>query len=184
MHAFMSVSGWALILGGLLAGSGWVLFALLDPEHTHHEHPRWLPLNGLIIGGGVGMALGTPGLYLHHSTEVGWLGLLGNIILFVGIVVPYLVVHAIETATSPAVPPMMGRFVAIGAPSLFAGLLLTAIAILLGGVYPTGLGVLFFASTIAGLLTIIQGIPAWLGRNLAPLPYCLAMVWARMVLLG
>jgi hypothetical protein len=46
------LSGVSLILGGLLATAGWLLFARFDPVHRAYDEPFWLPFNFLVIFGG------------------------------------------------------------------------------------------------------------------------------------
>ena len=58
MNIFLNMASFAFALGGGFATAGWLLFAVLDPKHAHPEHPRWLPLNGMLIASGVLMAMG------------------------------------------------------------------------------------------------------------------------------
>lgn len=97
----------------------WVGFAIFDPGHQHYQNPRWFPLNLLVIVGGLFMALGLPGFYARQAADVGFWGLAGFVLLFIGLVLSHLVVHAIETVTMPDVPATMMRFVSVAAPSIF-----------------------------------------------------------------
>ena len=171
------LSGLSLALGGLLGATGWLLFALLDPNHSQYSHARWLPLNGLIIAAGVLMALGLPGVYLRQATESGLVGLIGFVILFVGIVLAYLAVHAIETATMPNLPPTMMRIVAIAAPSLFIGAVLTGIATWRSGVYTLWAAALLLAAALLGLMALVLPLPNWLYRAASPAMFCMALAW-------
>ncbi len=179
-----NLSGLTLVIGGVLATAGWISFAILDPGHQNYSHARWFPLNVLIIAGGVFMALGLPGFYLRQSTQVGILGLIGFIFLFIGIVIPYIGVHSIETVTMPNIPSGMMRFVAIGAPSAFMGILIIGISTWRAGVYPPVLGAAFLTSALVGLLTVIPGIPPWIGRNLAPCGFTASITLAGLFVIG
>jgi hypothetical protein len=172
---FLQLSGFGLAGGGLLATLGWVLFAITDPGHKRFDRRAWLPFNGLIIAGGVGMALGLPGFYAFQAQSSGWLGLVGFLVLFVGITIPYIAVHSIETATMPDVPANMRRWVAVGAPSLLAGILLSGIATWRAGVYPSWVGAGLVASALLGPLTTAAWLPTWLRRNLVPAAFTLFM---------
>jgi hypothetical protein len=159
-NGFLQLSGVALASGGLLATAGWVLFALFDPEHQSYQSRAWLPLNGLIIAGGVGMAMGLPGLYAIQAEASGLLGLAGFLVFFVGITIPYFAVHSIETATMPDVPASLMRWVAIGALSLLSGALLSGIATWRAGIFPAWIGAGLVVSALLGPLTLAPFLPA------------------------
>ena len=173
------LSGFSLILGGLLATAGWLLFAVFDPAH---QRPGWLPLNALIIAGGVFMALGLPGFYARQATEIGLLGLIGFVLLFVGIVIPYIAVHSIETATAPNSPPRTIRWVQVGAPALLLGSVITGVTTWRADVYPAAAGILLLLSALFGLLTVVEKVPVLLRRNLAPTLFSMTIAWLGLLL--
>ena len=105
----LRLSGFALARGGLMTFFGWILFAILDPDHRLHNHPRWYPLNLLVIVGGLLMAIGLPGFYGRQASEAGIWGLVGFVLLFVGLVLSHIGVHSIETVTMPNIPTAMMR---------------------------------------------------------------------------
>ena len=162
---FFRISGLALLLGGLLGTAGWLLFILLDPGHQDYSSDRWLPLNFLIIAAGVFMAMGLPGFYASQAVESGILGLIGFALLFIGIVVPNIAVQAVETVTMPNIPAHMMKLVAVGAPSAFIGTILTGAATWRAGVYPPLAGIGLILAALIGLLTVVPGVPTWLGRG-------------------
>jgi hypothetical protein len=162
---FINYSGLFLLLGGGLATLGWLLFSFIDPTHTRTAEPSWMVFNLLVIFGGVFMALGLPGFYLAQSERIGTFGLIAFIIFFIGIVIPYIAVQSIETATSPNIPPRMFTFVSVGAPSLFLGALLVGALTFTAGVYPRWLaGALIFA-VLLGLLTRLVPLPPIVARG-------------------
>lgn len=177
------LSGLALVVGGLFATIGWIGFALLDPNHQDYQKPHWFPLNFFIIAGGLFMSLGSPGFYVQQAQEAGFWGLIGFVLLFLGLVLSHLAVHSIETTTTPHVPKSMLRFVAVAAPSLFLGVFITGIVTWIHDVYPQILGILITSSAIVGLLTVIHGVPQWLGRNMASSLFPISMIWAGIVLM-
>jgi hypothetical protein len=166
---FLMLSGIALAAGGVSATLGWLLFAFFDPRHEDYSGKLWLPLNFMIILGGLGMSLGLPGFYASQSNEAGSIGLVGFVLLFTGLVIPYIAVHSIETVTIPDIPQRMRLMVSIGAPSLFLGTILTGIAIWRVGLYPTWLAIYLAAAALVGLLTTLLPVPQWLYRNISPI---------------
>jgi hypothetical protein len=75
--------GFSLLLGGLLATAGWLLFAVFDPEHKDYGGNRGYPLNYLVIAGGFFVALDLPGFYLRQASQAGIWGLIGFLLLFI-----------------------------------------------------------------------------------------------------
>lgn len=152
-------------MGGGFATLGWLLFSFFDPNHIRTAEPTWMVFNLLVIFGGVFMALGLPGFYLAQSERIGTFGLIAFVIFFIGIVIPYIAVQSIETATSPNVPQRMFAFVSVGAPSLFLGALLVGVLTYTAGVYPRWLaGALIFA-VLLGLLTRLVPLPPIVARG-------------------
>lgn len=177
------LSGLSLVVGGGMATAGWLLFALLDPAHRQTDGGLWLPLNGLIIAGGIFMALGLPGFYARQAEEAGILGLLGFVIWFIGIVIPYVAVHSIESAAAPHSPARIRLWVAAGAPSFFFGALLMGVATWRAAVYPQMAGILLTAYALLGLLTMVRRVPPLFRRNLFPATFTITMVWFGLLLL-
>jgi hypothetical protein len=162
---FVNTSGLFLLLGGGLATLGWLLFSFFDPTHTRTAEPTWMVFNLLVIFGGVFMAFGLPGFYLAQSERIGTFGLIAFIIFFIGIVIPYIAVQSIETATSPNVPQRMFAFVSVGAPSLFLGALLVGILTYTAGVYPRWLAAALILAILLGLLTRLVALPPIIARG-------------------
>lgn len=178
----LRLSGISLVAGGLLATAGWLLFLVLDPMHRNYTSNLWLPLNFLIIGGGFFMLLGLPGFYVSQAREGGIIGLLGFIMFFAGLTFAYIAVHSVQTMTMPDIPAGMMLLVSFATPSLFIGVLLTAIAIWRAGVYESWLAVALIVSLFLGVLVRIAPIPAWLGRNVFPAVFTLTMLMAGLAL--
>jgi hypothetical protein len=172
------ISGLSLSIGGFLTTTGWICFAIIDPSHRNYRQRYWFPLNSFIIAGGLFVSLGLPGLYVRQASEASVWGLIGFILLFPGLILSRLAVHSIETACIPNIPKMMMRLVLIAAPSLFSGILVPEIAIWKAEICPQSLGIFLIISAIVGLLTVIKGIPQWLGRNLNSSFFPISMVWA------
>ena len=177
------LSGLSLAIGGLLAFMSWILFAIFDTGHQYYQHPRWFPLNLLVIAGGLLMALGLPGFYARQASETGVWGSIGFVLLFVGLVLSNIAVHSIETVTMPNVPATMMRFVSVAAPSLFLGIIITGSVTWRAGVFPPSLGIAFILAALVELLTVIPGVPQIISRNLASTLYPASMFWAGILLI-
>jgi hypothetical protein len=177
------LSGLSLILGGFMTFMAWILFAIFDPGHQFYQHPRWFPLNLLVIFGGLLMAMGLPGFYARQASEAGIGGLIGFVLFFVGLVLSHIAVHSIETVTMPNVPATMMRFVSVAAPSIFLGIIITGIVTWRSGVYPPSLGIAFILAALVGLLTVIPGVPQIISRNLASTLFPASMFWAGILLI-
>jgi hypothetical protein len=162
---YIFLYGFALLIGGTFATIGWLLFSFFDPTHTRTAEPSWMVFNLLIICGGVFMALGLPGFYMAQSERLGTFGLIAFVVFYIGIVIPYVAVHSIETATSPNVPPRMFAFVSVGAPSLYTGALLVGILTYTAGVYPKWLAAGLVIAVILGVLMRLVPLPPVVARG-------------------
>jgi hypothetical protein len=165
---FIQFSGFSLLLGGLLATLGWILFGLFDPVYSAPEENRWIVFNLLVVFGGVFIALGLPGFYFAQAHRSGIPGLIAGTILFIGIAIPYIAVQSIEMATSPNVPPIMRMFVSIGAPSLFLGALFTGIITYAAGIFPRWVALALITSVILGLITRLYTFPPMFNKGIFP----------------
>ena len=180
---FLTVSGLALVVGGALATLGWLLFAALDPDHAGYERRSWLPWNFLIILGGTFTAMGLPGFYATYADRGGVLGILGFVVLFVGVIIPNVAVHSIETSTMPDVPRRMMVWVAMGAPSELVGAVLTSIALLVSGAYPAWLPILMLAAVGLNLAGQLRRMPARYTRGFFPALLTVVVSLAGILLL-
>lgn len=181
---FIRLSGYFLLIGGILATLGWLLFSLFDPQHVRIDSPLWFFGNFLVIFGGVFMVMGLPGFYLVQSDRAGWFGLLAFIVLFIGLTIPYIAVQAIETATAPNIPARMAWFVSIGGPSLFIGSLLVGFMLLTTGVFPKWLGIALIVAVLLGLLSRFVPMPPLFSRGgLIPALFTMVMAAAGYMLI-
>lgn len=178
------LSGLSLVAGGVVATAGWFLFALLDPAHQRAERRQWLLLNGLIIAGGIFMVMGLPGFYARQAEEAGILGLIGFVTFFVGVLVPYVAVHSIETATAPHIPRRMRLWVSVGAPSLFFGMIIMGLSTWMAGVYPRAAGILLFLAALGSVFTMVRSVPPLLRLGILPSALSLTMAWFGLLLMG
>jgi len=166
---FIRFSGFSLMLGGCLATLGWILFAISDPVYIDSDGIQWIVFNFLIIFGGVFIAQGLPGFYLSQSHRTGTLGLIALVILFIGIAIPYIAVHSIETATSPDIPPIMRLLVSVGAPGIIIGVLFTGIITYTAGIYPRRwVAAALITLVLLGLIRQMYSIPPTLERGIFP----------------
>lgn len=166
---FIRFSGFSLMVGGYMATLGWILFAIFDPAYVDRDSIQWIVFNFLVIFGGVFIAQGLPGFYFSQSHRTGTPGLIALIILFIGITIPYIAVHSIETATSPHISPMMRVFVSVGAPSLILGVLLTGIITYTAGIYPRRwVAAALIILVLLRLITHMFSIPPMFERGIFP----------------
>jgi len=168
-------SGLSLAVGGLLATTGWLLFASADPAHRGYLNWWWWPYNILIISGGLFMVLGLPGLYASYAEQGGILGLVGFISLFAGIILSYVTVHAIETATMPDIPAGMKRFASTAVPCLAVGVILNALSVWQSGVYPKWLAAALLFSLLLGVARRLYSFPEFWERNLFSMVFTITM---------
>jgi len=182
-ESLFELSGLSLTIGGLITTLGWVLFAFLDPTHQDYKSIKWLPLNLIVIFGGLFMALGLPGFYAYQAEKTGVWGLVGMVILFIGILVPYVGVQAVETLTIPNLPLNFMLFVAIGGPCLVIGSIITGIVTWNAGIYPkeAGAGMVFMA--FIGLLNQFGNLPPWL-KNVISAVYTGIISWLGISLMS
>ena len=155
-------SGLALLIGGTLYSSAWILFALLGRDPAG---PWWLPLNLLVVAGSIGIALGLPGFHAYQGEKTGLVGLLGVIMLFVGILIAGVARQAVEAYTLPhldKVPPEAQLLVMIASPLLFFGIVITGAVTWHAGIYPSWTGVVLIIAALAGLIAVLVVMPPWL----------------------
>jgi hypothetical protein len=166
---FIRFSGFSLMVGGYMATLGWILFAIFDPVYIDSDGIQWIVFNFLIIFGGVFIAQGLPGFYLSQSHRTGTPGLIALVILFIGIAIPYIAVHSIETATSPDIPPIMRLLVSVGAPGIIIGVLFTGIITYTAGIYPRRwVAAALIILVVLGLITHMFSIPPMFERGIFP----------------
>jgi hypothetical protein len=169
------LGGLSLAIGGLLATTGWLLFAILDPPHRGHLSWWWWPNNMLVIGGGLFMLLGLPGFYVAQARPSGVLGLVGFVSLFAGLILSYVAVQAIETTTMPKTPAGMMRIVSIAVPSLAIGVILTATAVWQANVYPKWLAGALLLSVLLGVARRVHQFPVLWAHNLFSMVFTITM---------
>jgi hypothetical protein len=155
-------SGLALLLGGSLYSSAWILFAIVG---RNPAGPWWLPFNLLVVAGSIGIALGLPGFHAYQGAKTGLAGLLGMIMLFVGILLAGVARQAVEAYTLPQlerVPPEAQLLVMIASPLLFFGIIITGVVTWQAGIYPAWTGVVLVIAALAGLMAVLVVMPPWL----------------------
>jgi hypothetical protein len=168
-------SGLSLVIGGGLATTAWLFFAYFDPIHRDHTSPMWLPLNFLVIAGGLFMALGLTGFYAQQARQSGALGLIAFVIFFIGLIVPYVAVQSVQTLTMPDIPDGMRLLVSVGGPSLLVGSILMAIVTWRAGIFPPWVAVALAVAVLLGLFAYLVPLPPWLGRNVITAVFTITM---------
>jgi hypothetical protein len=167
----------SLVIGGAMAATAFVFMAIVDPAGTGHAESWWIPAQFGVILGGVFMALGLPGFHATQAVRTGVPGLIGTVLLFVGLVLAYVGVHAAEILSQPSVPARLGSLVAIAAPSLAVGAAITAIVTWRAGVHPRIASGPLVAVVVLGVWAQVIAMPRWL----VPALFAASMAWLGLV---
>jgi uncharacterized membrane protein len=72
--------------------------------------------------------------------------------------------------------------VAIGAPTLFFGALVTGLVTLRAGLYPRVVGIVLVANMGLALIDLLVGMPAWLPGSVLPAIFTATMAYIGVVL--
>jgi hypothetical protein len=156
-----------------MAAGAFLFMAVVDPSGTGYAEAWWIPAQFSVILGGMFMALGIPGFHATQAARTGVLGLVATVLLFAGLVLAYVGVHATEILSQPSVPERMGRLVAIAAPSLAVGAALTAIVTWRAGVHPRSASGPLLGAVGVGVLAFAVPMPTWL----VPALFTASMAW-------
>jgi hypothetical protein len=167
----------SLVVGGTMAATAFVFMAIVDPAGTGHAEAWWIPAQFGVILGGMFMALGLPGFHASQAARTGVPGLIGTVLLFAGLVLAYVGVHAAEILSQPSVPARLGNLVAIAAPSLAAGAAITAIVTWRAGVHARVASGPLLAVVVLGVLAHVVAMPRWL----VPALFAASMAWLGLV---
>lgn len=176
------LSAGSLVVGGSLAATAFLFLAIVDPTRTGHAEPWWIPAQFAVILGGVFMALGLPGFHATQATRTGVAGLIGIVLLFAGLVLAYVGVHATEILSQPSVPARMGSLVAIAAPSLAAGAVVTAITTWRAGIHPRRASAPLMIVIAIGIMTHLVPTPRWVELHLVPAAFTASMAWLGLAI--
>lgn len=135
----MRWSGLALLTGVLLFGTA---VAIVSLGRQALASPV---VDTMLLVGSILLMLGWTGMYARQAEAVGWLGLVGHILLQAGNVL--IIVAAAQPLFTPSITGLgesaAAFFLGI---ALLLGLVLTAVATLRVGVYPRWSGVLLLAA--------------------------------------
>jgi hypothetical protein len=172
------LSGVSLALGGTMAAGAFLFMAVVDPTGTGHAEAWWIPAQFSVILGGMFMALGIPGFHATQAERTGVLGLVATVLLFAGLVLAYVGVHATQILSQPSVPERMGQLVAIAAPSLAVGTALTAVVTWRAGVLPRRASAPLLGVVGLGALAFAVAMPVWL----VPALFAASMAWLGLAL--
>jgi hypothetical protein len=139
----------------VLAGAFYALAAFLHPvgeDLAAINHPNWAPAHLLYWVAVVLIQLGLVGLYARQADRIGWLGLIGFVLAFIGTAFVGAIVFMVAAllpliaATSPAVinqattPPVFAVLILVLGYGL--GYILFGVATMRAGVLPRWSGLL------------------------------------------
>jgi hypothetical protein len=177
VSGLIRLSGASLTVGGLMAATAFVFLAVVDPARGGHGEVWWIPAQFSVILGGMFMALGLPGLHVSQAARTGLAGVIGIVVLFAGLVLAYVGVHATEILSQPSVPARLGLLVAIAAPSLAAGTVVTGVTTWRAGVHPRSASAPLLLVIGLGLMSHLVGTPRWFDLHLVPAAFAASMAW-------
>jgi len=146
------------MVGALAFGFGLSLLAFTPV--ASQQPPA--PVAALLLASAILLICGLPGLYAAQSTAIGVPGLVGHVLLTVGLFVP--VLYAAPPILYPSLsqaPPDSALLFGL-AVAMTAGLLVTGVTALRGGVVPRPAAVLLLAATVGFFfdLFIAEFMPA------------------------
>ena len=158
------LGGWALIIGTIVATTGYLAAGTLVHGHgdARFTSSLWQPLNGIAIAGNIIIALGLPVILTCHDrraarlTLAGYAGLFATLVMlnisescYEAFIKPYLATHG----GVPGNPPGgFAIFEDIALVFLLAGLICLGIAVIRARVFPRWTGALFIASPFLSVL--------------------------------
>lgn len=160
------LSAGTLIIGGLLLLISSIMGAILFPDNSSApEQVLSLPWNLvtlIFLLGSLLCSIGLPALYLRQSTQVGVMGFVGFILLFISFVLNFafssvqLVALPLLAQTAPHL--LVGQEIPLGM-SAFLFLLIAGLMQLVGGIL-LGIATLRAAvfPRLAGILLIVSGV--------------------------
>lgn len=171
------MAGGILLVGAVLLLLGSVAVLPLGSVGQANRS-AWVLAHLLLVLGGVAILVGVPAIYLRQSAEVGWLGLAGFFLLFVGFLTVGFFVPTVQTVLLPWVydkascalgchllsttdgPPLYWWLYTIDQLSTFIGLILLGLATARAAVFPRGAGYLLAAGGLLALPTIVINVPS------------------------
>ena len=192
----LRLGGWCLLIGGI----GSILSSLLVfliPGPVGISGPGSIPANVVMILSGLFLLVGVPALYRAQARQVGTLGLVGTVFLWVAIILGWLVLSSVEildVAMPSSIPhpggegpPPLALIPAIlGELCFLIGGLIVGIKTIRAHVFPAAVG---WVILIAAAL-VIPGTIAGNGNGVFDVIFmsgeialmCAGLVWAGAAL--
>jgi hypothetical protein len=151
----------------------------------------------LMLFGSMAIVAGLPGMYARQATRAGWLGFIGFILVFFGllvagvgfgfisaIVIPWMTTHAPELIAGE-IPPLLEAFVVVAVLMVVIGSIPLGLVTMRAGVLPRWMGLLLIVSGVAGILDLAPLSPFMknLVATLSGVLFFLGLMWAGYALL-
>jgi hypothetical protein len=135
-------SGILMVVGAALLGSA-IIAVSVKPVIDQPLSPG---VSRLLLLAAIALLLSLPAMYARQANAAGWLGLAGQILLQAGVLL--LVVLSAPVLLYPALrlTPGENLVVFLLGIALTLGLLLTGIATIRAGIFPSGAGILLLAA--------------------------------------
>lgn len=179
MQAWLTLSGSSLSIGGVLAASGWLLFAAADPRYRNRDKWSWVPANALVMAGGMLMALGLSGFQTTMGDRAEWLGLTGTFAFMVGLILSHVAVQSVQAFSEGPIPR---RLIRIAQLFLIPGAILFLLSVLLSDVYSSVITTVLIVATFGANVAPLFDISPRL-RNVGETLLPLTILWLGIKLL-
>jgi hypothetical protein len=134
--------------------------------------PLWLPVNLVILVGSMLIVAGLPGMYAYMARQVGWLGLIGFVLIMAAVLLVWVVNLALDSFVLPVIALQVSHMLSAGHPPaglegfyLVASLLFSlgafslGFAILRAGALPHHAKVTGVALIVAAVCNAVHLIP-------------------------
>lgn len=179
-------SGWTLLIGALVSiVSAFLTFAIPGP--AGQSGPSSIPVSVVSLVGGILILLGLPASYMRQAKQVGRLGLIGFIALWLtallfAIVLSIIGIVAVSSNPASAFagppPPFLMVFFLVGTVLEVIGGALFGIMTIRAHVFPSLIGWMLIVAVILGLVGFpLSGVISTIVGTVSSVLLFLALAW-------
>ena len=157
LRTLYRLSATALLIGSLFFSIGIAMrIVLFFPDLgnvAQIRNPLWVPVSVGIFSGFLLLAAGLPGMYTYQTIRTGWLGLVGFVLTFFGVIL-FSGLYVVDFAVLPGLVPEASRLAAGHLPPITG----------LEYVYRVAVGMLFGGFAVLGSAVVSTDVPSrWAG---------------------